>query len=463
MPRLLLLLTLSICYTSATPLKIVTIGDSLTDGYSEVARLAEVPLLGAVVGDRVYPEPDSPNPDGNVRAFNWPELLAIFRPNEADFGPTGEWGDIDDTFFFPLPSGDLRFRGFQKNFAVVGTTTLNWTSLLTSNPVDDGSFPLNLFYDATKSSLLTQLATADVVVIMLGGNDLKNAYSDIFNAADPSPFLDPVRTRLETIHAAVRAENASVPIVVATVPDVGATPNIYQIYNTPALQATTRAHIAAMNQAIITTFEAKPNTSVARVDRLTDLAFDLDPFHLNGTEFTIEGDPYNPPDHLFCKDNFHPGTAAQALIANEIMLAINTRIPGAMTPFSHREILGSVLALDPDQPFIDWAAAYSLAPDSFDLDSDGDGLPNGVEMLFGTSPVTSTNSPTGRWEPGGGLTWNINEDASRYIQWSAEESPDLDSWTDVPMSRLILTGGTATATPPALERSFFRIQANPAP
>jgi len=462
MLRLLLIVALTL-HAAATPLKIVAIGDSLTDGYSEVARLSDIPLLGLFVGNQVYPDPDDPNPNGNLRALNWPELLAVFRASEMDFGPAGEWGDIGEFLGLPVPEGDLRFRGFQRNFGIVGTTTTNWTSLLTSVPFDDGSFPLNLFYDDTKTSLTQQLATADVAVIMLGGNDLKNSYSDIFNSADPSSILDPIRARLETIHTWVRNQRSTLPIIVATVPDVGATPNIYQIYNTPSLQASTRANIAAMNQAIITTFEAKSNTAVARVDRLTDLAFDLSPFHLNGTEFTIEGDPYNPPDHLFCKDNFHPATAAQALIANEIIEAINSELPSSVTPFSHRQILESTLLLEPDQPYIDWAAGFSLASDSFDIDSDGDGQPNGIEMLLGTSPISPGSSFAGAWSPGSNLSWSISEEASRYISWTAEESTNLLDWNAVPAERFSLIDGTATASPAGDDQAFFRIRATPAP
>lgn len=448
--RLLLPVTLIVC-SQATSLKIVTIGDSLTDGYDEVAQLAGNPLTEDLVGDKVYPVPDPPST--NLRAFNWPELLSIFRPAEANFGPTGAW------------PGDLRFGGFQRNFAVVGTTTGNWYQLLTTtlfnSPSD--SFPANFLYLPTQDQLFAEIDQADVVVIMLGGNDLKNDYSAIFNAPNPGIYLNPLRARLDLIHGLIREQNTTVPIVVATVPDVGATPSIYQIYNVEAKQQATRAAIASMNAAIVSTFEAKPNTSVARIDRLTDMVFDLSPFHLNGTEFTVEGDPFNPPDHLFCKDDFHPATAAQALIANEIMAAINELYPGAMTPFSYREILEDVLLLDPDQPYIDWAAGYGLGPDSFDLDSDGDGLPNGVEMLL-DSPPNALNQPfTGTWKPGSMLEWSVSATAERYIDWNAEESSDLDEWTVIPPARFELNGGIATASPAAGTRGFVRIVANPKP
>ena len=75
-----------------------------------------------------------------------------------------------------------------------------------------------------------------------------------------------------------------------------------------------------------------------------------------------------------------------------------------MTPFTNREILESALQLNPDQPYVDWAAGYNLLPDSFDIDSDGDNLSNGIEMLINSSPVIANAPFTGscflaeRWD-----------------------------------------------------------------
>ncbi|MGE9270999.1 MAG: SGNH/GDSL hydrolase family protein, partial [Verrucomicrobiales bacterium] len=445
--HLLPLFLLNFSALSAEPLKIVTIGDSLTDGYGEVAEIANVPYLSTVVGPSIYPQPDAPSE--NPRSYNWPELLSIFRSDQASFG-------IEDSWL------DLRVAGFQRNFAIVGTTTLNWYYLFESEFWDFGSsdddFPAASAYYLTKSSLLEEIETADVVVIFLGGNDLKNDYNDLFNAEDPSIYLDPIFDRLVYLHHAVRAAHASIPIVVATVPDIGATPQIYQTYNVPLQQEQTRASIAALNEEIFTSFEAESNTAVARVDHLTDLVFDLSPFHLNGTVFTVEGDPYNPPDHLFTKDNFHPNTAAQGLIANEIITAINSLVSEdrAITPFSYRDILRSLLQLDPDQPYVDWAANFSLPSDSFEADSDGDGLGNGVEMLLGSSPLVADRPLSGTWSPNAAIHWTPQESAERYLLWELEESSDLLQWAPVAEDRLTDNDGTFTASPLDNPQSFVR-------
>jgi|GEM_PF-745814 len=466
MPRpLLALLFLSL--PLAGQVRMLVIGDSLSDEYGAVADLADIPLLSPLLGGSVYPQPDPPS--DNPRAFNWPELLSIKRGSEVDFGPAGTWS----SYFTGGTSGDLRLKGYERNFAIVGTTTFNWVILLGTEdpppfdlPGDD--FPLNLLYYETRTSLLEELPNADVVVIMLGGNDLKNDYNDLFNDAEPATFFSTVVARLSNIHAFLRSRRPGVPIVVATVPDVGATPNLHDVYDVPAQQATTRAKIAAMNESIAGTFAAKPATAVARVDRLTDEILDIvlgvepGPFDLNGTPFVIGGDPANPPDHLFCKDTFHPGTAAQALIANEIIEAIHSLGLGPITPFSHREILGELLGLDPDQPYLDWIAGYDLSLTGMDEDPDGDGLPSLVEMGLGTPP-DAVSPPL--WGDGAtGLSWTPDPDALRYLRLDAEESTDLLLWEPVPPERISEEAGSVTATPPTgLPRAFLRLDASPRP
>ncbi len=453
------------CALSTAQVRILTIGDSITDEYEAIADLDNILTIGSV-----YPEPDPPS--NNPRAFNWPELLESRRFEEADFGPQGEWGGIDYLFgFIPAPFGDLRYQGYQLNFAVVSLTSTDWVNILTGN-TSGYDFPLPGFMNRTRSALFSTLPSADVVVILLGGNDLKNDYFAIFNDGPPEPLFDQIHDRLETIHTIIRGEVPDTPIIVATVPDVGATPNIFEIYNTPGIQEATRAKIAGMNQDIIDTFSAKDDTVVARVDNLTNDLLDIvlgevsGPYDLNGTVFAIDGDRYNPADHIFCKDDFHPNTVGQALIANEIIAAINQvaatveNFPGTITPFTNREILEQILFLDPDQPYLDWIAPFALVADGPDDDPDRDGLPNLVEMILGTPPNAFSTPFTGGWPDG--VSWTPVDD--RYAALVAEESPDLGGWSPVPAERISTDGSQVTATPPAGEDHYFlRFHAVPRP
>jgi lysophospholipase L1-like esterase len=442
---------------SAAPVKILAIGDSITDEYGAISELGNLDL---VTIDNIYPEPSPPNPDNHPRAVNWPELLEYTRPGEADFGTFGTWTTL--IAGFPV-GGDLRYKGYQYNFGIVSTTTTDWTDII--NGTNTGGSSLAPFFPATRNALVANLPLAEVVVIFLGGNDLKNDYNDLFNNTEPPGFLDGIVTRLNAIHGFVRSQRPSVPIVVTTVPDVGATPNVHLTYNTPANRLSTRAKIAAMNQEIVDQFSAKAATAVARIDHLTDdildivLGFNAGPFGLNGTDFIIGSDPYNAPRYLFCKDAFHPHTVSQALIANEIITAINGFLPGTITPFSNREILATLL-LNPDQPYLDWVAPFLLTAGGPDDDPDGDGIPNLVEMTLGTSPDTPSNPLAGAWPQG--LSWTPAD--TRYATLDAEESADLGLWTPLPPERLSISDGEVTATPPAgAPVHFLRLRATPRP
>lgn len=465
MRRILPLFLSLLALAQADPIKVLAIGDSLTDEYGSVSDLADIPGFGAAVGGSIYPEPTPPST--NPRAFNWPELLTIRRPAEVTFGPSGSWSSFVGG---SGGNGDLRLQGYEYNFAIVGTTTVNWLELVTTDSqfeTPDDSFPFNFLYYRTREALLDTLPFMDVVVIMLGGNDLKNDYDSMFNDARPEPPpLNRVPQFLNLIHTFVRNNAPNIPIVVATVPDVGATPNIFDVYNDPAKQQATRAKIAAMNDEIAATMTAKANTAVARVDTLTSDILDIilgevpGPYEINGTEFIIDGDPANPPQYLFCKDDFHPNTVAQALISNRIAAAVNELLPGSITPFSNREILDDLLALDPDQPYLDWAAGYTLSDDGPDADPDGDGLPNLVEMTLGLDPGSPSTAVEGEWPAG--LSWTPVD--TGYAELFAEESGDLSGWDEVPEERLSVSGGEVTATPPSGEEEhFLRLRAEPRP
>ena len=433
---------------SAAPLQILAIGDSLTEEYA-----FEIP----------FSAPVSNSTNANIR--NWPELLRIFRASEADLGSPYE-GDVGSYL-------DLRNGGHPLNFSVPGFTTANWVTLI--NTV---TFPTNIFDDdyllvlanwRTREALIDEIPVADVVVIFLGGNDLKQNYFNIFAGTENPTYYSNLVEQLRAIHTFVFDRDPTVPIIVCTFPDVGATPQIYNFYTEPTMAASARAKIAQLNQDIIAMVaeeNAKPghnvDTKIARIDNLTDRVFDQSPFHLNGTVFTLEGDPENPPDHVFARDNFHPSTVAQAFMANEIMAAINEAAGTSLTPFTEREILDDLLGLDPDQPFLDWIDGFTVVDTSMSGDSDHDRLPNIVEMGLGTPPDQPSSPISGDWQPGTGLTWTPDPTAARYIDLFAEESINLFDWDPVPESRLLDDNGTMTASPPIGPTSHFgRLNALP--
>jgi lysophospholipase L1-like esterase len=402
-----------------------------------------------------FSAPDSDETNANVR--NWPELLRLFRPTEATLGPYESTGGA---------YLDLRNAGHEWNFGIPGTNTRNWVNLLSGNPGND---PLGPFYSITKSELEDQIWLAQVVVILVGSNDLKQDYNDIFNDTEPANYFDALLDRLNFIYAWVnnsRGSTARPPIIVCTLPDVGATPQISSIYNIPAKQVSTRAKIAAFNQSILTWAAGKTINPpvVARIDLLTDRLFDEQPFQLNGTIFTLPGHPENPPTRVFCKDGFHIATMAQALVANEIMAAINTRLGTNLTPFANREILQNMLGLNPDQPYLTWISEAGLPGSPMDADPDRDGLPNVAEYALGTPPGSFSRPFTGSFAPGHSFSWHPDPIGLRFVSLVPEESINLTTWTPVPPARTNTAGdGTVSVTPAAGLKGFVRLQANPKP
>jgi lysophospholipase L1-like esterase len=438
LPRLLASLTL-LTTAPAAPLAVLAIGDSMTEEYA-----FEVP----------FSAPDSNPTNANTRS--WPELFRIFRPNDVSLGP------YKSTAF---AYGDIRNAGHEYNFGLPGATTLNWLNLLSGNT---DSFPFAVLYPETKQALQDEIFLTPVVVIMLGANDLKQDYDTVFNNQEPANFFNQIRNRIKAIHSWVRLNRGAHPpkVVVCTVPDIGAAPQISGTYNVPEKQASTRAKIAAFNQSIIGWAATEnPPPTIARLDLLTDRVFDQVPFQVNGTVFTLSGNRENPPTQVFCKDGFHASTVAQAYIANEIIGALNTAMGTAIPPFSDREILRNLLGLNPDQPYLTWISSAGLPTSGMEKDPDGDGLPNLVEYLLGTRPGEFDQPFTGSFSPGNDLSWAPDAIALRFGTLTAEESTDLVNWTTVPADRTATTMDGRVSVTPAMgaRKSFVRLNASPKP
>lgn len=428
---------------AAAPLRVLAIGDSMTEEYA-----FELP----------FSAPAS-NPT-NANARNWPELFRIFRSTEVTLGP------YEST---PGSYLDLRTAGHPWNFGIPGTTLVNWRNLLYNTPSEADDDDLAWGYGLTRSALQDEIFYAQAVVILLGANDLKKAYNDLFNDTEnvgippgaPSYFENLIN-KLNDIHAWVRILRPNVPIVVCTVPDVGATPQISGIYNVPAQQQATRAKIAAFNQSILTWAAGKSRPpTVARLDLLTDRIFDQVPFHVNGTVFTLSGSQENPPLQVFCRDGFHVSTVGQALIANTLMAALESATGRDLTFFSNREILQNLLGQDPDQPYLDWIAAAGLPGSGMDDDPDADGFPNLTEFLLGSPPGSFSRPLSGSFAPGMALSFLPSATGLRYGSLTAEESSDLSSWFPVPAGRTsVAPDGTVSVAPAAGGKGFARLQAS---
>lgn len=403
---------------SAAPFRLLAIGDSLSEEYRF---------------ETIFSAPDSAPFVANAK--NWVELLHARRVGAFSMG--GYEPSLGNY-------ADFRNAGYEFNYGIPGFKAERWDELLYRQySLTELFIPENALSLSTRVELKGDLGAVDAVLIFVGGNDLSLGNSDAMH--------DEIRVFIGRIHDYVRANApANLPIIVATVPDIGATPQ-EKIFD-PATAAAARQRVATLN-ANIAAFGSRANTHIARIDSVTDRIHDQVPFHINGTEFAYPPDPENPPLHLFCKDGFHPGTATQALIANEILKAINTFAVTPIPLLTNREILADILGQNPDQPLLDYLAG---APD------DGDTLPGLLEFLLGTDPTQP--NPAFTFSANGSATYTPSESALRYADLSVLQSATLtDDWIPVPPSNIITSPGGSRIIIPTAPKLFYKFQATPKP
>jgi lysophospholipase L1-like esterase len=236
----------------AVPLRVLAIGDSMTEEYA-----FELP----------FSAPDS-NPT-NANVDNWPDILTNHR---------AAWLTLGSYRSTVLGWPDLRDGGYEYNYGVPTFTTADWAAVCQSTI-------FNPAYFLTKNALIDNIAQVNAVILFLGGNDLKSNYTGIYSDAQPPALLAQVVTNLATIHDFVRGHAApDLKIIIATVPDIGATPEVAGKYTDPTLRLQARTRIATMNAAL-SAMAVAHGAYVARIDTLTDRVFDQVPFQLNGTNF----------------------------------------------------------------------------------------------------------------------------------------------------------------------------------
>lgn len=403
---MLALALLSSMPLAAESFKLLAIGDSLTTEYA-IELTFSAP----------YSSPANPN------TRNWVELFGDLKAPEIS-----------------LAGG---------NYAIPGSTADYWDDVLTERSWN----PLTL---ALRYSLNNDLDDVDAAIIFLGGNDLKSDYSGIYGDASPPGFLNALPGHISAIHGFLRSNApANFPIIIATLPDIGATPEIAlkPSYSDPLLAARARQRIAAVNAAVIALAQSRPNTYIARIDQVTDRIFDQVPFQINGTEFAYPPDQENPPLHLFCRDGFHPSTVVQALIGNKILLAINSFTATPIPLFTNREILGGILGQNPDQPLLDYMEGAG---------EDGDGLPPLLEFLLGKDPAAADAALS--FSPDGTASYHPSPDALRFADLNVLQSETLtDDWTPVPQGNIqTLADGTVKIIPSA-PKLFYKFEAIPKP
>ena len=400
----------------------LVIGDSLTKEYE-----AEFPAL-------------YPNNPASWQARNWIELLDQYRGTWFDLGT---WGVYSDP----------RLTGHCYNWAFPGSTTTDIRNQLSSI--------YNFWWTGT---LQGQLRT-DVqrVVIFSGGNDANSYYGSLYNGtADASTTTNITLGNLQWIINYIRTTNATIPIMLVSVPHVGCTPKVQQSYPTdPVKTARVTAAMDALNASLAAYAQSQGIGFVPGVYEFTKSIISQ-PFRIQGIEFYRVADANAGTRYTFSGDGFHPNTCAHTQIAQMVVDAFNAQYPATvMTPLSNSYIISTILGLDPNIPFTEWLASVGQSG-SFTADSNGNGIPNGVE--FALQNVTNMSAMPKPVMQGGALTLTyLPRDV--FTEWGsiqAQSSTDLINWTNISASQTTTNSdGTVTVSVNLAGKGFVRLNVTP--
>lgn len=372
----------------------VALGDSLTFAYEAAFGFRlQVPSFGSI-GDGFGPE---------VR--NWMEILRdpAYRGDHFDFGAREMYrisipdGDEEDVLFrhqynWALPGlriGEL--RGFLEG-------TLTFDDLLSVNALLGPLVSLSDL-DKTTAFELADLEeqirhTANRLVFFIGGNDVRTVYRSIYRGNSPAAFIEAFAADAEAILDILLALNPELPVVVVSVPHIGITPDIKSSFpTTPVGTGRVTAALSELNRRLKSLADAR-GYGFADIFTPTLPMLAEAPFSIQGIPFANSGSNTGDLGFVWLNGglsaNFHPNTNGQAVIANEIIDAFNTRYDAGIAPLTATEILGGLLGKSPseiDMTFEAWMASYGLAGLGPEDDSDGDGLPAIVEFALGLNPL----------------------------------------------------------------------------
>lgn len=369
-------------------------------------------------------------------ARNWIEILHQHR---TDWFDTGVW----DVY------ADIRATGHAHNWAVPGATTSELKSIIT-NPINQfwwvNSLKNHIRYDVER------------VVIFAGGNDADSYYANLYNGLVGPEVTTTTLSNLQWLVSWVRGLNATIPIVLVSVPHVGCAPKVQQGYPTDAVKtARVTAAMDGLNTSLAAWAQAQGIGFVPGVYEMTKSLISQ-PFRINGIEFHRAADANAGARYVFSGDGFHPSTCAHAKIAQMVVEAFNTAYPATpVQPLTDKYLTTTVLGLDPNLPFIEWLASQG-ASGGFADDFDSDGLPNLIEFALDQPVMLQPMMQNGSLS----LTYRPRVVFTEWGSLKAQFSTDLVEWNDVPGEQTVTNlDGTITVITSLPGRAFLRLQAAP--
>jgi len=374
--------------------QIVTLGDSLTFAYeAEFGYKVTIPFV-ASYGDGFGSE---------VR--NWVEILndPAYRHASFDLGER-------DSIQVKLPlSASFEFFFRQKNnWAIPGLKVNGLHRFIDGKAtllglLDPGSVLAYLLslsnFDAVTDFPLGDLKsqiqnTAKRLTFFIGGNDVRDIYGTVYNGGSAGTFIPDFIDDAAAVLDWVLALNPNIQIVVVNVPHIGITPDIKHSCPTdPVKTERVTAVLRELNRQLAGLAEAR-GLGYADVFTPTLSLLGTAPLCIDGITFINSGSTTGALGYVWLNGpisaDFHPNTNAQAIVANEIIAAFNTRYHTGIAPLTATEKLADLLgktAAQIDMTFASWMAGYGLSGLAGTDDSDGDGIPAAVEFALGLNPT----------------------------------------------------------------------------
>jgi hypothetical protein len=441
-PRLCLRIGVLLVVFSLAPgavgaaLRTAVIGDSLSAEYDALPRVPGVEDPTAYAAVTV--------PGWESRC--WVEVLGMLRAGAVDFGQQR----------LTLPGwDDLRFTGYKYNFAIPGFTAAQYGQIVTSSLF---SHPEYLTYRWTISDLLSR--EADACVVWIGANELRANYSFLCEGGDPTNLIQNLSHDIGEILDFVRNQSASLRVVVVNLPDLGASPSKQAECPDPAKRQRATQATALANQ-VVGELAAARGLPVADAFAATRRIIDGQNLWFGPVDIYSTSDPDNNPRYAFTREGLHPNTPLQTEIARLVLTTFNEAYGTAIPAITDSEALG-LLGLNPQQPYLDWAATNHLVLSGPGQDPDGDGLPNLAEFLFGLDPMIPNPSAVvfSGSAPDIQASYRPIPDRARLASVTPLWSTDLATWADIPVERITTAadGRVTIRFQPESNSAFLRLQ-----
>ena len=421
---------------------VVTIGDSLTAEYDTIPDIPGFPDEATAYAQVTT---------NGWESMSWVEVLARLQKSYFNFGSSRT---------LSAPWNVPRLSGYEYNWGIPGIEAGQYEDFVSSTVLQ------NFAYFTLRQPLEDQLKNrANRVVIWLGGNEFRANYGKLYDGSDSDKLIDGLIDDLGRIVDFVKKKNSRVQIVIANIPDLGATPSKKTAHPDAAKRALVSAATRTANTRIAQ-LATKKGIGLANVHALTDALVRNVPQFIGAVQLVNTKDANNNPRYAFTRDGLHPNTCLQIFNARSIGAAFNTKYRAGIPTITDAQAL-TLLGISPHQPFYDWLTANGITDKSFIADADSDGVPALAEFMFGLKPKVSDadDLPATIGGPVAGIVGTKSVNVTplagrvRYARVSLQYSVGA-TWKDVPAKNVVskANGAFVAVVPPTSGITNLRLK-----